>query len=169
MKKLKILFLALVIANLFWGCEKDDICEDGTPTTPRLIIEFYKNSNPTIKENVTDLAVVNESLTPADTLDFDGVSKVEIPLKTTEDITKYSFILDSNNPILSLRNSDKFEITYTRKDLFISRACGYKTVFTITNTNTNMVLPDANNWVKQVEIKQHNILNEDEIHVKIFL
>jgi hypothetical protein len=171
MKKLKILFLALLIANLFWGCEKDDICEDGTPTTPRMIIEFYDNNNPTIKLNVVNLAVVDESLTPADTLEFNGVSQIEIPLKTTDIITKYSFILNLDDPIPSLENKDKLEINYSRNDVFISRACGFKTVFTLNNPNgivqeTNIV--DSNKWMKQITIQQHNILNEDEVHVKIF-
>ena len=51
MKKLIITSIALVIAFSFWNCEKDDICEDGTPTTPRMIIEFYDNLNPTAKKN----------------------------------------------------------------------------------------------------------------------
>lgn len=169
MKKLILVSILFATAFLLWNCEKDDICEDGTPTTPRMIIELYDNNNPTVKKNVTDLAVILQGTT--DTLKFDGVSKVEIPLKTTEDITKYSFVLDSKNVVPSLQNTDKIEINYTRKDTYISRACGYKTLFTLNNTNpiaqeTNLL--DPNKWIKEITIQQYNIVNEDEVHVKIF-
>jgi len=37
---MKKIFLLLFVFSLL-GCEKDDICESTTPTTPRLVIEFY--------------------------------------------------------------------------------------------------------------------------------
>ncbi len=166
MKKLILASIVLVTAFSLWNCEKDDICEDGTPTTPRMIVEFYDNNNPTLKKTVTNLAIVAEGLT--DTLNFNGVSKVEIPLKVTDDITKFNFILDSNNPILSLRNEDKLDINYTHNDVFISRACGYKTAFTLNNPNGIILNSDSSEWIQQIDIQQYNILNEDEVHVKIF-
>ena len=60
MKKLKIIIVSILIANCFWSCEKDDICEAGTPTTPNLIIEFYDNLNAGTKKEVTNLNVVAE-------------------------------------------------------------------------------------------------------------
>lgn len=169
MKKLILVSILFATAFILWNCEKDDICEDGTPTTPRMIIEFYDNNNPTVKKSVVDLAVILQGST--DTLKFDGVSKIEIPLKTTEDITKYSFVLDSENAVPSLQNTDKIEINYTRKDTYISRACGYKTLFTLNNTNPiaqETALLDPNKWIQEITIQQYNIVNEDEIHVKIF-
>jgi hypothetical protein len=166
MKKLTIITLFL-IANLFWSCEKDDICEDGTPTTPRMIIEFYDNLNPTVKKTVTNLGIVADGMTTG--ILYNGVSKIEIPLQTTTDSTKYGFIFDSQNIDLSLRNEDKIDINYTRNDVFISRACGYKTVFKILdNPNGIIKTIDTDNWIKEIVIQQYNILNEDEVHVKIF-
>lgn len=166
MKKLVLFSLFLATAFILWNCEKDDICDPVTPTTPKMIVEFYDNNNATVKKTVTDLAIVGEGLTEG--ILFDGVSKIEVPLKITDDITKYSFILDAENPILSLRNEDKLEINYTRDNVFISRACGYKTLFTLTNPNGINLATDANNWIKEITVQHYNIANEDEVHVKIF-
>ena len=169
MKKLVLFSLFLTAAFLLWNCEKDDICDPVTSTTPKMIVEFYDNNNATVKKTVTDLAIVGEGLTNG--ILFDGVSKIEVPLKITDDITKYSFILDAENPIVSLQNKDKLEINYARNDVFISRACGFKTLFTLNNPNgivqeTDAV--DSNKWMKQIVIQHYNIANEDEVHVKIF-
>ena len=57
MKKIVFITLSLFLAVSFWNCEKDDICAEGTPVTPRLIIEFYDATNPTVLKNVTNLRV----------------------------------------------------------------------------------------------------------------
>ena len=168
MKKLIIVSIALIIAFSFWNCEKDDICENGTPTTPRMIVEFYDNLNPTVKKTVTNLGIVADGMTTG--ILYNGVSKIEVPLQTNADITKYGFIFDSRNVDLSLRNEDKITINYTRTDVFISRACGYKTVFgLLENPNGIVKTIDTDNWIKEIVIQKYKILNEDEVHVKIFI
>ncbi len=149
-----------------FNCEKDDICEEGTPTTPRLIVEFYDNNNPTVKKNVTNLAVVGENMT--DSLKFNGVSKIEVPLKTITNTSNFSFVFDSENSNTTLINNDNVEVNYLRNDVFISRACGYKTVFELDSANGMKFIPDSNNWIKEIAIQNPNILNENEVHVKIF-
>ncbi|WP_395045700.1 DUF6452 family protein [Flavobacterium sp.] len=167
MKKLKIITIAIFIANLFFGCEKDDICEDGTPTTPRMIVEFYDNLEPTAKKTITNLGIVADGMSTG--ILYNGVSKIEVPLQTTADITKYSFIYDSQNVDVSLRNEDKITINYIRTDVFISRACGYKTVFSLLDNPNGIVKTiDTDNWIKEIVIQKYKILNEDEVHVKIF-
>ncbi|MGH2667064.1 DUF6452 family protein [Flavobacterium sp.] len=166
MKKLVLFTFLLTTAFILWNCEKDDICDPVTPVTPKMIVEFYDNNNSTVKKAVTDLGIVADGFTEG--MLFDGVSKIEVPLKTTEDITKFSFILDAENPIPSLRNTDNLEINYTRNDVFVSRACGYKTLYTLNNPGGINLTPDANNWIKQIVIQKYNIANEDEVHVKIF-
>ena len=166
MKKLVLFSVFFALAFILWNCEKDDICDPVTPTTPKMIVEFYDNNNATVKKTVNDLAIVGEGLTEG--ILFDGVSKIEVPLKITDDVTRYSFILDAENPIVSLRNEDKLEINYTRDNVFISRACGYKTLFTLANPNGINLTADPNNWIKEITIQHYNIANEDEVHVKIF-
>jgi hypothetical protein len=166
MKKLKIICIAVLIANAFWGCEKDDLCDETTPTTPKMIVEFYDDNNPSEKKLVNNLGIIAEGET--DGLLFNNVSQIQVPLKTVADIAKYSFILDSQNPDASLQDEDKIEINYTRKDVYISRACGFKTLFTLKNPNGMVLTSVSDNWIQQILIQKHNILNEDEVHVKIF-
>jgi len=167
MKKILFGLFAVLFALSFWNCEKDDICEEGTPTTPRLIIEFYDNASPTNKKNVTDLKVTADGMTTS--LDFNAVNKIELPLKTDLDLVNYSLVLDSKNANTSLQNPDQITINYTRKNAYISRACGYKTVYELNPNPNGMVLTtDANNWVKEINIQKFTIENENETHVKIF-
>jgi Family of unknown function (DUF6452) len=166
MKKYFVLLWMLVLANFFFGCEKDDICEAGTPTTSRMIVEFYDNLNPNTKKSITNLGIVASGLSTG--ILFNGVSKIEVPLKTDIDNVTYSFILDSQNTDVLLRNEDKITINYTRNDVYISRACGFKTVFVLNKTNAIPIITDSNNWIKEIQVAKNNILNEDEIHVKIF-
>ena len=162
----KIIAALLLIAFFFAACEKDDICETGTPTTPKLIIEFYDNNNVTIKKIVPNLVVSSDS--QIEVLKFNGVSKIEIPLKTNAVITDYNFSLVTNNTVPTLINEDKVTFNYTTKESFISRACGFKTVFTLNENNGYVTATDANNWIKNSIVEKRNVLNENETHVKIF-
>ncbi|HLA57095.1 MAG TPA: DUF6452 family protein [Flavobacterium sp.] len=166
MKKLLTLSLVVLLAFSATNCEKDDICDANTMTTPRLIVEFYDADNPTVLQNVTNLKIIGEGLAEDFALGtFNNVSKVMLPLKTTDDITQYRFILYSTDT--DLANEDKIQINYTRDNLFVSRACGYKTVFDLTGfTYTDPVDP-AQLWIRSVTINQTNINSEDETHVSI--
>ncbi len=157
-----------MIAAIFSGCEKDDICAETTATTPRLIIDFYDFTNPTLTKNVTNLGVIGEGL---DTfILFNGVSKVQIPLNLTQDISKYQFILNYGNSNAAFINTDNLQFDYTRNNVFVSRACGYKTIFTLSEaspfTQTDATIPDGL-WMKNITVLQSNINNENETHLSI--
>ena len=47
-------FIFLIFLILF-SCEKDDICLEGTPATPRMIILFKDHENPQAKKGVSEL------------------------------------------------------------------------------------------------------------------
>ncbi|MBG6109589.1 hypothetical protein IWX84_000448 [Flavobacterium sp. CG_9.10] len=173
----KIILLVLVFALSFSSCEKDDICDANTPTTPRMVITFYDFANPSVLKNVTDLKVVGAGLT--DGVIFNatasGESKfltsgntISIPLKTNEDTTGFSFTLNSGNSNPALVNVDNIKFDYTRKDVFVSRACGFKTVFTLNATNSYTHTIAADKWIKYISVEKSNIENENETHIKIF-
>jgi hypothetical protein len=166
MKKIQLLFICL-FSITFSSCEKDDICEATTPTTPKLVIEFYDILNPTVKKNVTNLAV--KELNTATSISFTGSSKIQIPLRTSQDLTKYSFILNSTDATLD--NEDFLQFNYTRQNLFVSRACGFKTNFILNSTTpiikTETLIPDGY-WIQNVVIANSNITTENETHVKIY-
>ena len=58
----KIISLLLLFTFGLSSCEKDDICDANTPTTPRLVITFYDNAAPTTLKTVTNLKVVGAAL-----------------------------------------------------------------------------------------------------------
>lgn len=166
MKKILLALFITVFTLVFTNCEKDDICEEGTPTTPQMVIEFYDNSNPSQKKNVTNLGIVADGFTEG--MLFNGVSKIMIPLKTNDQFLKYKFVFDATNTNVSLQNEDVVDINYSKKDLYISRACGFKSVFELNSTNGLFLYSDANNWIKEINIQNYSITTENDVHVKIF-
>ena len=59
----KIIALLLLFSAII-SCERDDICPESTPTTPRLIIRFYDNTELSETKRVINLQVTG--------LDYDG-------------------------------------------------------------------------------------------------
>ncbi len=136
MRRFSITILLIAFAASFWNCEKDDICAEGTITTPRLVIEFYDATDTSILKNVTNLrveeagtgigVVFNRSLaTDNEARYLTNASKIEIPLKTFDDVSQFDFKFDYGNS--TNENNDVITFNYTREDIYISRACGYKT------------------------------------------
>lgn len=166
------IFVLLVIAFTFSSCEKDDICDANTPTTPRLIIDFYDAGNPTVLKNVINLKVIGVGMPDDNPLGtFNGVSQIQLPLKTTEELTKYRLILNSTSTSGS-RNEDELQFDYTHEDVFVSRACGYKTIFKLNSPNgvtkTDAAIPDGF-WIQEINIQTTNIETENETHIKMYI
>lgn len=163
---MKQLSLLLVLSIFFSSCEKDDICDANTPTTPKVVIEFYDVANPTTLKNVTNLGVIAAGFTNG--FEFTATSKIKVPLKTFEDNSILHFIQNGSMDPTSDDNLDEITFNYSRKTVFVSRACGFKTLFTLNTTNPITVTPDSNNWIQSVIVSQSNIENEDETHIKIY-
>jgi hypothetical protein len=170
---MKRILALLLITICFSACEKDDICAE--ETTPRLILEFYDVTNPTVKKNISSLKVTGFTTdavpvplaTPLAT--FTGVSKIELPLRITEDVTKYKLILNSASPVNM--NEDILQFDYTRQNVYVSRACGFKTIFTL-NSPIGVTRTDSNTidgfWMQFINIQTTNIDTENEVHIKVF-
>ena len=176
----KIISIILLVTFAFSACEKDDICDPDTPTTPRLIIEFYDINNPDNTRTVTNLKVIGEGMTEGvifnesatgESKYLTNASSIAIPLKTNEDICTYHFILNSGNSNTAIVNEDVITFNYSRKDEYVSRACGFKTVYQL-NSSIPFVQTDGTNadsfWMQIVEVEQSNIENENEAHFKVF-
>lgn len=165
MKKLFILIAIFLVASFFWNCEKDDICDQNTSTTPRLIIHFYDAANPTLEKNITNLKATGTGSTE-DPFVFTGVSEIELPLKTTEDTTTYSLIINSTSTTFD--NEDFLTFHYARNEIFVSRACGYKTVFQLDPTTPFVQDVTADGvWMQTIQVTQPNVQNEDEVHISV--
>lgn len=71
--------------------------------------------------------------------------------------------LDIENPNTS--NKDIIEIRYIPNFEYVSRACGYKSVFTQIEIIRD---PDTDPWIEEIEIVEPTIENENTTHVRIF-
>ena len=176
----KILAFLMILGFASSSCEPDDICDPNTPTTPRMLIQFFDINNPTVKKSVTNLKVIGEGMTegvifnPSASGDQRYVTSgdnILLPLNTETDHVKYKFILNygDRNPLLT--NEDNLEFNYTRENHYVSRACGFKTIFNLNDSNS-YILTDATPadqlWIKYVQKAQNNITYENETIIKIY-
>lgn len=165
---MKKIIIILSLTFLFSGCEKDDVCDpNSTQTTPKVVIEFYDAATTTeTVKNVTNLGVIAPNFTTG--FGFNGTSKIKLPLKTFQDNSILNFIQNGSDTYTTNDNLDEITFNYTRKETYISRACGYKTTYTLDTTNPVVITPDASNWIQNIVVVQPNIENENETHIKIY-
>ena len=181
----------LIIAILLLGCERDDICAEGTPTTPRLLIEFFDAADTETLKSVTRLSVYGEDLVtsglPEDTATAEGVAlifnsnsnAIELPLligdEGIETTTRYILERDTNLRIdgdaATDSNNDILVVKYTPQFVYVSRACGVKSIFT--NLEVSVESNDASQWIQNTALAnttetQITVENEDATHVQIF-
>ena len=149
MKKYLILIILLTIS--IPGCEKDDICLE--ETTPDLIIRFYDFENRTAYKQVTNLtvwAIDKDSIYTNQALD-----SIYIPLD-----------INSNNTFYNLQsgsNVDEITFAYNRSDVYVSRSCGYKTIYENLQIENN-----TSNWIKEIEINNTTVDNDTIAQITIF-
>ena len=167
----KIIPVLLIASMLVYisSCEKDDICVEGD--TPQLVIGFFDIDDTTeakevpslrIKEIVLD-TVINTISDRSSSLDSIGV-----PLRSDVTSTAFAFITDSaddDDTGDETGNIDTLTISYTLREAFVSRACGY----VINYDDLTVSLPaSANNWIQDITVVQEIVENSNSIHVKIF-
>ena len=159
-----------MIAALSISCERDDICPDATPTTPRLIIDLLDALNPDTKKNVFDLVVIgvdNDDFLP-DYI-FQDTDDLILPLRTDDNTTEYILIKgasvndngtpNDNTDDFVDGNQDRITLNYSREEVFVSRACGFKTIF---KNVTLTIVQDGDNWMLSREPLTDNQSVEDE-------
>ncbi len=164
MKKILALILLLTVTT---NCEKDDICPETTATTPKLIIRFYDITDQTEALRVLGLQVQgvdNEEIYQS----AFSTDSLPIPLKTDDIITSFKlhkeYAVDGNGIITG--NEDIINIQYSTEEVYVSRACGYKSIF----KNVELtVVDDDDNWIQLIQIENPlTVDNETTAHVKIF-
>lgn len=147
----KYLIVLFILCFTLINCEKDDICIE--TTTPKLIIVFYNDTIPAEKKAVTSLTVWADG--KENIYENKSLDSIAIPLDLTQNSTLYKFksgaIIDSVN------------FTYDRKDVFVSRSCGFKTTF-----DNLQIESRTANWIKNDTIKNTTIDNETAVHLTIF-
>jgi len=174
-KTFALFFLVLVSSVPFWSCEKDDLCAEGTPTTPSMVVEFFMDDNTSQNNPISNLKYFVEGMT--DTIKItSSVSEIRVPLRVDATSVKWGFISSftptgATQPIV---NTDYLEFKYTTQQTYISRACGFKTTFTLnegTDTDANPVFtdePGGTPWILDTSIERNNIEDENEAHINIY-
>ncbi|MDP3313764.1 DUF6452 family protein [Lutibacter sp.] len=151
MKKTINILLYVLLALSIESCEKDDICIEST--TPKLIIRFYDDANPTILKKVNLLTVWSGS--NAKIYDKVSIDSIAMPIDINQNFTNYSF--------LSGTTENELQFSYDRSSIFVSRSCGFKMNFTnLQSTPINAT------WIKNVTINTTTIENETAAHINIY-
>ena len=170
----KTILLLLILCFSFSSCEKDDICDGNTITTPRLVITFYDFNNSSVEKSVTNLTIIGEGMEQGITFNGSTLingSTVSIPLKADVDTTTFRFILNYANANPALVNEDVIKFNYSRENIFVSRACGFKSNFTLDAftpfVHTDTATADLK-WMQYVAVKNSIIANENETHLEIY-
>jgi len=170
--------LIVVIAFSFSSCEKDDICANSTPTTPRLVINFYDRENPDLQKNVSNLTakavgeakpiIFNTATSATEITKYYATGNtISLPLRLNADETVYELTQNAGEPTLT--NTDTIVINYTKREIYVSRACGYKTNFRLDSENPiQRPINDTSEWINNLIVLTTNIENENETHVSIY-
>lgn len=174
MKKFSVLAILIILTGL--SCERDDICSENTPTTPSLVIRFYNVDDQEQTKQVR-LLTVNGIDSEGNLLD-DIVSSIStdsivLPLRFQKEgvitTTRFQLKKDSDfdtdtNPN-TFSNTDVIEVSYTPQFIYVSRACGYKSIF---NNLQNTLIIDSDNWIFGYNIINPTIENENTAHIILY-
>ena len=168
--------LLLVVAVYTSSCERDDICAEATATTPHLIIRFYDINDSDELKQVRQLSASgfdangNELGLIYQNRDLDSIV---LPLNFQNEniLTTSTFKLKKDSDFdedeededdETESNIDVITVSYIPKFEYVSRACGYRSVF----TNLSITVePDSDNWIISNEILTTTIENETSAHV----
>jgi hypothetical protein len=176
----KIIAGLLFVSFFFAACEKDDICDPATPTTPRLVLKFFNKNNVSVVRQTTDLKIIGEGvLDNKPLLNRRGETTwndtiVYLPLRVNQNSTKYRLILNADDNDSTNDRTDILEINYIQNKVYISRACGFKSLFDLFGDPlrdpfilNNVPNVTTGNWISDIEVIQSQINDENEAHIKI--
>lgn len=154
MKKSSLLIILAGIFSVFFSCQ-DEFCIE--PTTPEFIIRFYNKDS----TNYTTKQIKLVAWVGNDTIPYvNGSSRDSIALPIDTQNTSVTFNLSILDSVPSL---ETLTINYKVDDIYVSKACGFKSVFKeVTLTHSN------NNWLSKSEQITQEITNQNQAHVQIF-
>lgn len=166
------IFTAFIIGTTFFSCERDDICVD-TPITPLMTINFLNEDPnfelPRVVNNLEIRLLENDSSVFATPVSRDSLN---IPLRTLSEETTYIFTRNVGDANSNNTASDTLQFTYNTENVFVNRACGFKTFY----SNLSLIINPAratnstepNNWISRFEINNTNINDEPNTHIRLF-
>lgn len=152
MRKIWFCFLLLFLNS---SCEPDDVCSEANPSTPQLVFRLYDSSQPNEFKAIDTLRIM--SLSDQAPLEFINTDSIVFPLLVNA--SKINTDLTISNGI-----TDRIEIDYLTKDVYLNRACGFQTTFQIQAIEVDQ----PTNWVNSIEIVTNEVITETLAHVKIY-
>ena len=157
----RIFFYSLLIIFIF-NCEKDDICIEGTPGTPRLVIRFFDQNEKIITKPLSNV-IIKALSEDEDYIVFSGDS-LGIPLKLISNSTIYTFThlddLDNQEKV------DTLKFNYKREDYYVNRACGF--LSNLIFTTPALEILDKESIFLGFKILNDTIKNENQAHLAIY-
>ena len=174
MKKFSVLAILIILTGL--SCERDDICSENTPTTPSLVIRFYNVDDQEQTKQVRLLTVNgidSEGNLLDDIVSSTSTDSIVLPLRfqnegvitTTRFQLKKDSDFDTDTNPNTFSNTDVIEVSYTPQFIYVSRACGYKSIF---NNLQNTLIIDSDNWIFGYNIINPTIENENTAHIILY-
>ena len=152
-----ILFVFLTSA-----CEKDDICNEGTPGTPRVVIRFFDNDNPTAVKSVQSLSFKEINQERAYRV-LTGDSTA-LPMDLSKNYTRYAVIISSND---SITIADTLQFNHRdRIDTYSRRACGFSAEYRLSDPPITVI--GSPTWYIRSSILLDSIRNEEQAHLAIY-
>ncbi|TBV25892.1 hypothetical protein DMZ43_08255 [Meridianimaribacter sp. CL38] len=170
----KISVLVFLIAVLFLGCERDDICSEATATTPHLIIRFYDVNDTDEPKTVRQLTVTGQGVED-EIVSSTTTDSILLPLRfQNEGETISTFFelkkdtdYDTNGNDSNASNTDVIEVSYTPEFIYVSRACGYKSIFAGTEIDV-IEADDDDVWIINALTVNTTIEDEKGAHINIY-
>ena len=135
------------------GCEKDDICIEGSENTNRITIGFidYENKNE-IGISLNSIKGVGlDSIIEG----FSG-NNLKLPLMVNSNRTRYIF---EHNETL-----DTVNIHHKTIHKYLNRSCGFISNFII---KSDTEISKNHGWIREVSILNDSIFNEEKTNILI--
>ncbi len=168
-KPISLFAIIMIIVYATSGCERDDICAEGTPTTPFLIIKFINNDT----QIATDIKRPVELQIRA--VGFDSIidigtvrDSIAIPLRTNTTSTEFEFTINSDTTNdATLANTDIVSFQYTPIEEYVSSACGFRVVYNAITASEGEAGTDGD-WIRGISEQRTNVTDETAAHIFIF-
>jgi len=165
--------ILLTMSFLIISCEKDDICPESTQTTPQLVVTFYDLLDPQQSKTVESLAVYaikDSELILIENINGMNTDLIAIPLRNDIGVSNFKFIKNySVEGNIIFGDLNHVYIDYEMTDVFISRACGFITNYSILSLipyDPSVDTPVVE-WIGGYEIINPIVTSENQAHVKI--
>jgi len=144
-----------LLVFLNYGCEPDDVCSEANPSNPQLVFRLYNSSQPNEFKAVDTLRIM--SLGDQAPLEFINTDSIVVPLQVNA--SKINTDLTISDGV-----TDRIEIDYLTKDVYLSRACGFQSTFQI----ESIAVDQPSSWINSIEIVTNEVIIDTLAHVKIY-